>query len=68
MKIEKFIASVNQLLKKSGLEISISKDDIRVSESFITDAISGSKLSSNLSSEISPPIHSGEYYHYTSGA
>lgn len=63
---ENYIAALNELFSRNGLQISITADDLQFLEEVVMDANSEARpLTVALTSAISPAILSGEFFHYT---
>lgn len=62
-----YIAELNSLLAAKAVDLELTTDDFHFLSSVVTDAnTAGRRLSTALTRALSPPIHSGEFYHYTS--
>lgn len=66
MPYDEYIKALNELFDRHCLGINVTADDFLFLEEVVTDEVSENRrLTVHLSSAISPPIHTGEFYHYT---
>jgi hypothetical protein len=66
---EEYTRGLNQILMNHGISLDVRVDDLSFTPQVVTDARrDDAKISTALARHLSPPIHSGEFYHYTSVA
>lgn len=67
MTYTEYIVQLNSLLAAKGFDLVLTTDDFHFLSEVVTDANTFERrLSTALTRALSPPIHSGEFYHYTS--
>ena len=63
---KKYIKELNDLFDRHHFGIQVSEEDLVFSNNFVTDAVIGDRrFTEHLTSAISQPIYTGEFYHYT---
>ena len=65
MSYTKYIQAINDLLVQYNLDLSVTEEDIAFGPSIVTDEFTEGIITDHLTRAISPPIHNGEFYHYT---
>lgn len=65
---DQYIHELNQLFERHGLDLEVTVSDLTFLSEVVMDALKDKRhISSSLTKAISPPIHHGEFYHYTCG-
>jgi len=70
MNYDEYTNGVNEIMNKHGFTLSMTKNNFRfLKDVVVADGFSEERsFSTMLTRQISPPIHSGEFFHYTRAA
>lgn len=63
-----YLKRLNALFDEYEFGVTANSDDFSFLKDVVTDDINGGRISTQLSRKIWPPLHQGEFYHYTTKA